>query len=302
MVAVLLQANLAAMRALALLALVVAIGAVAGIILAHGNGGSSPARHVATASTTRRPAGSHPAPRRVHGPHDSPVPILMYHVISAPKPGAPYPELYTPKPAFAAQMAALEQRGYHGVTLAQVYDYWHRAIALPKKPIVISFDDGYLSHYTHALPVLKKLGWPGVLNLEVNNVLTPGDVSKSQVRALIRAGWEVDSHTLTHPDLTRISATQLRDELVRSRAFLRSHFGVPVDFFCYPAGRYDATVEAAVRAAGYRLATTTQPGVASPHGDPFALPRIRVSGSDGAAGLLAKLSNPSSVTQGGTGG
>jgi peptidoglycan/xylan/chitin deacetylase (PgdA/CDA1 family) len=231
-----------------------------------------------------------------------PVPILMYHVISAPKPGAPFPELYTPKPQFAAQMSALARRGYHGVTLGQVYDYWRHAIALPKKPIVISFDDGYLSDYTHALPVLRRLGWPGVLNLEVDNVLTTGDITRSEVHALIRAGWEVDSHTLTHPDLTRISAAQLRHELVQSRAFLRSHFGVPVEFFCYPAGRHNTTVEAAVRAAGYRLATTTQPGLASPHGDRFALPRIRVSGSDGVTGLIAKLRDPVSAPQAGAAG
>jgi peptidoglycan/xylan/chitin deacetylase (PgdA/CDA1 family) len=286
------------MRALAGAALAVAVGAVLVLTLSHDAGGSHPDQRT-TAAAPAPPARHHPAPRRVHGPHDSPVPILMYHVISAPKPGAPYPELYTPKPEFAAQMRALAQHGYHGVTLGRVYDYWQRAIALPRKPIVISFDDGYLSYYTHALPVLRKLGWPGVLNLEVDNVLTSGDISRSQVRALIRAGWELDSHTLTHPDLTRVSATRLRRELVQSRAFLRSHFGVPVDFFCYPAGRYDATVEAAVRAAGYRLATTTQPGVASPHDDPLALPRIRVSGSDGVAGLLAKLRNPAATRHGG---
>jgi peptidoglycan/xylan/chitin deacetylase (PgdA/CDA1 family) len=289
------------MRALAAAALVVAVGAVLVLVLSHGSSGSHSDHRAGAKAAAPSSARHHPVPRRVRGPHDSPVPILMYHVISAPKPGAPFPELYTPKPQFAAQMSALAQRGYHGVTLGQVYDYWHRAIALPKKPIVISFDDGYLSDYTHALPVLERLGWPGVLNLEVNNVLTPGDISQSQVRALIRAGWEVDSHTLTHPDLTSVSAAQLRRELVQSRSFLHGHFGVPVDFFCYPAGRYNATVESAVRAAGYRLATTTQPGLASPHADAFALPRIRVSGSDGVTGLLAKLRNPAAAPQTGAG-
>jgi peptidoglycan/xylan/chitin deacetylase (PgdA/CDA1 family) len=290
------------MRALAVVALVVAVGAVLALTLSHRGGRAHAAHGVPTITSPASTAKRHQALRRVHGPHDSPVPILMYHVISAPKPGAPFPELYTPEPQFAAQMSALAKQGYHGVTLAQVYDYWHHAIALPRKPIVVSFDDGYLSDYTHALPVLRKQGWPGVLNLEVNNVLTRGDISQSQVRALIRAGWEVDSHTLTHPDLTQVSATQLRHELVQSRAFLRNHFHIPVDFFCYPAGRYNQTVEAAVRAAGYRLATTTQPGLAGPRGDPLALPRIRVSGSDGTGALLAKLRNPGAVPQGGAGG
>src|SRR5438270_8361572 len=127
------------MRALAAVALVVAAGAVAALALAQGGGPSHQARHVAAVAP--KSAKSRPrvaTPQRVHGPHDDPVPILMYHVISAPKPGAPYPELYTPEPEFAAQMKALAQRGYHGVTLGQVYDYWHHAVALPKRPIVIS--------------------------------------------------------------------------------------------------------------------------------------------------------------------
>ena len=188
-------------------------------------------------------------------------------------------------------MAALRDHGYHAVTLAQVERYWRRGYALPGQPVVLSFDDGYLGDYTRARPVLQALGWPGVLNLEVNNV-RPGDLEASQVRALIAAGWEVDSHTVTHPNLTTLDAARLRTELVDSRAYLRRTFGVPVDYFCYPSGHFDARVEAAVRSAGYRLATTTQPGLASP-ARPLALDRIRIDGQDGAAGLLAKLRDPS---------
>jgi peptidoglycan/xylan/chitin deacetylase (PgdA/CDA1 family) len=135
-----------------------------------------------------------------------------------------------------------------------------------------------------------------VLNLEVNNVRR-GDLLPQQVRALIRAGWEVDSHTVTHPDLTTLPDAQLRRELVDSRAFIRRHFKVPAAYFCYPAGRFDARVVAAVRAAGYRAATTTQPGLGAP-GMRFTLDRIRVDGADGVRGLLTKLAHPQSVAPG----
>jgi hypothetical protein len=69
---------------------------------------------------------------------------------------------------------------------------------------------------------------------------------------------------------------------------------VPADFFCYPAGRFDSRVVAAVKAAGYRAATTTEPGLASPK-LPFTLNRIRVDGQDGVGGLLTKLANPTSI-------
>jgi peptidoglycan/xylan/chitin deacetylase (PgdA/CDA1 family) len=283
----------------------VAVVVVALVVTSGGGRGTS---HARTRNSASRPSNArhraaathHARPRIVAGPHDTPVPILMYHVVSAPTPGAPYPELYTPQPVFAAQMHALAARGYHGVTLAQVYDYWTRGYALPSRPVVVSFDDGYLSDYTHARPVLSSLGWPGVLNLEVNNV-RPGDLTAHQVSALIRAGWEVDSHTLTHPDLTTLPDTRLRDELVQSRAFIRRHFHVPVEFFCYPAGRFDARVVAAVKAAGYKAATTTQPGLATP-ATPFTLARLRVDGQDGVAGLVANLAHPPAAQSGSPGG
>jgi peptidoglycan/xylan/chitin deacetylase (PgdA/CDA1 family) len=222
--------------------------------------------------------------------HSKPVPILMYHVISAPKPGAPHPELYTPRAVFSAQMNELAKRGYHAVTLAQVDAYWRGSNDLPRRPVVLSFDDGYRSDYSHALPVLRRLNWPGVLNLEVSN-LRPGELTSAHVRAMIAAGWEVDSHTINHPDLTMATDTTLRDEVVSSRAYIRHRLGVPADFFCYPSGAFDPRVVAAVKAAGYRGATTTQPGLGSPSSR-FTLSRIPVNGRDGVAGLVRKLAHP----------
>jgi peptidoglycan/xylan/chitin deacetylase (PgdA/CDA1 family) len=217
------------------------------------------------------------------------VPVLMYHVIKAPPPGTPYPELWVAPERFSAEMAALRSEGYQGVTLLQVLNAWHAGTALPRHPVVVSFDDGYPSQSRSAAPVLRRLGWPGVLNLEVHN-LGPEGIGVHAVRALLAAGWEVDSHTVTHPDLTTVGDARLQSELVTSRRLLRRRFGPGVaTLFCYPSGRYDARVEAAVRAAGYRAATTTQPGWATPAADRFALPRVRVDGSDDAAAVLAAV-------------
>jgi peptidoglycan/xylan/chitin deacetylase (PgdA/CDA1 family) len=106
---------------------------------------------------------------------------------------------------------------------------------------------------------------------------------------MLAGGWELAAHTLTHPDLTQVDAARLKREVAGSRSVLRRHFGVPVAFFCYPAGRYEAATEAAVRAAGYRGATTTDPGLAAPHGDRFALPRFRVLPEMSPATLLATV-------------
>ncbi len=218
----------------------------------------------------------------------TPVPILMYHVVSDPPAGAPYPQLYVSESDFAGQMRWLARHGYHAVTQRAVWDHWHRGRALPARPIVISFDDGYRSVATAARPHLQAYGWPGVLNLTVKNLRVSGGLTRYDVHTLLAASWELGSHTLTHPDLTGLDDRTLRHEASSSRKVLRARFGVRVDFFCYPAGRYDARVIDAVRRAGYLGATTTVEGFARPE-RPFELERVRVSGSDGVAGLAEKL-------------
>jgi peptidoglycan/xylan/chitin deacetylase (PgdA/CDA1 family) len=183
-------------------------------------------------------------------------------------------------------MSWLERRGYRAVTLRAVWDAWHGDGVLPARPVVITFDDGYLSVGQRALPELRTRGWPGVLNLTVRHL--DRELRPVWIRKLIAAGWEIDSHTITHPDLPSLDDARLRAELHGSRAMLRRRFGVPVDFFCYPSGRYDARVVTAVKAAGYLGATTTEAGLARAD-EPYTLDRVRVDRSDGIAGLAGKL-------------
>jgi peptidoglycan/xylan/chitin deacetylase (PgdA/CDA1 family) len=90
-----------------------------------------------------------------------PVPILMYHVVSQPPAGTPYPGLYVSPADFAGEMSWLAQDGYRAVTLDQAYRAWTAGARLPRRPVILSFDDGYLSDYTEALPVLRRHHWPG---------------------------------------------------------------------------------------------------------------------------------------------
>jgi peptidoglycan/xylan/chitin deacetylase (PgdA/CDA1 family) len=212
----------------------------------------------------------------------------MYHVLSDPPAHAPYPELYVGRSAFLAQVSWLARHGFRAVTLEQVFAHWEGRGALPRHPVVLSFDDGYRSDYTTGYRVLRERRWPGVLNLELRNTTVPWGLSPAHVRQMIAAGWEVDSHTITHPDLTALDASALHREVAGSRALLRRRFRVPADFFCYPSGRYDAAVVTEVRHAGYRGALTTRFGLARP-GERYALARIRVNRSDGVAGLAAEF-------------
>ena len=223
----------------------------------------------------------------ITGSRGVPVPILMYHIIGTPPAGARYPELYVAQQDFVAQLRYLVGHGYRAVTLRQVYDSWHSAGTLPARPVVVSFDDGNPCDFTIVAPLLKTLQWPGVLNL----IAGPGPGTRmdtGEVRTMVAEGWEVDSHTVSHVDLRTLDAQRLSYELTVSRQKLRALFGVPVDFFCYPSGRYDARVVAAVRAAGYLGATTTHPGAARPD-ELFTLRRVRVSGTETLAAFAARL-------------
>lgn len=219
----------------------------------------------------------------------APVPILMYHVIAAAPPGAKYGGLWVPPAELKAQVDALAGAGYTAVTLDQVLDGWAGKPTLPKHPVVLSFDDGYLSQGKDAGAILAARRWPGVLNLAWHNLGVPGGITKSRIKTMIKAGWEVDAHSLTHPDLTTLSGAALAREVAGSRRAIQDAFGVPVDAFCYPAGKFDATVEAAVKAAGYRAATTELDGAAAPSQDPYALHRIRVNAGESGPTVLARV-------------
>lgn len=257
-----------------------------------GSSSSSPARHAATSAVPAPPLQTANGPvrgaqRLSHS--RAPVPVLMYHVIAPAPPGATYAGLWVSPADLRAQVAALAKAGFQGVTLDAVLDGWAGKDTLPPHPVVLSFDDGYLSQGQEAGAILRAQGWPGVLNLALHNLDAPGGLTASRVRTMIADGWEIDAHSLTHPDLTTLDAAALRREIAGSRTAIQERFGVPVNAFCYPAGRYDATVEAAVRAAGYRAATTVEDGVARASADRFALPRIRVDRGDRAGAVVAKV-------------
>jgi peptidoglycan/xylan/chitin deacetylase (PgdA/CDA1 family) len=215
-----------------------------------------------------------------------PVPILMYHHIAPAPAGVRLPALWVSPAAFAAHVRALRAAGYRAVTLGRVWDAWHGRARLPRRPVVLSFDDGYADQVAAALPVLRRERWPGVLNLTLD--FLPAMGGAPAVRRLLDAGWELGSHAITHADLRTLGPVALREEVAGSRARIRELFGIAPRFFCYPFGRVDGTVAAAVGRAGYLAATTTRAAFATPR-DPLRLPRVQVSRGESGADLLRRL-------------
>ncbi len=281
-----------------LLAAIAVAAAVAVLLAATRSGAGGRAATPAASSSPARPhtqagAGTAASPTQaVDGPPGTAaVPILMYHVIAPPPVGAPFPGLYVEPQEFAEQMRALKQTGWHAVTLDQLEAYWQHGAPLgPGRPIVLSFDNGYQSQYTQAAPVLRRLGWVGDENIQLTGLPpSQGGLSQSQVRGLLAAGWELDTQGVSHADLITLDSQQLRYQVAGARAVLKQRYQVPVNWFCYPSGHYDATVIAAVRAAGYSGSTTVVPGWAHRNDDPYRLHRLRVLGGTTPEELLALI-------------
>jgi peptidoglycan/xylan/chitin deacetylase (PgdA/CDA1 family) len=263
-----------------------------------GDGANDPREHAArqTQGTAAANAGAAAAAGRGTGGraghlNQEAVPILMYHVIAAPPPGAPFPGLYVVPSEFAAQMQALKRAGWHAVTLDQVQAYWQHGVSLGAgKPIVVSFDNGYQSQYTQALPVLRSLGWVGDENVQLTGLPpSQGGLSQAQIHGLIAAGWELDTQGFSHADLITLDPEELHYQVAVARSTVQQRYGVPVNWFCYPSGHYDATVIAAVKAAGYTGSTTVVPGWARPGEDRYRLHRLRVLGETSPEALLVEI-------------
>jgi peptidoglycan/xylan/chitin deacetylase (PgdA/CDA1 family) len=288
-------------RVTALSAVILAIAAVVAIVASSGGSSRAPtnphARPIARSPTPARPAartgGSTVTGRPTGQLGTEPVPLLMYHVIAPPPPGAPFPGLYVPQDEFAAQMQALKAAGWHPVTLDQLEANWTHGVPLPPgKPIVLTFDNGYRSQYVNALPVLQQLGWVGDENLQLAGLPpSQGGLTDDQVRGLVKAGWELDTQGISHADLITLNPSELNFQIASARQTLRRRYGVPVNWFCYPSGHYNAAVIAAVKAAGFVGSTTVIPGWASPSSDPYRLPRLRILAGTSPQALLAQIAS-----------
>lgn len=272
-------------RLLAAGSLIAVIAVLVLIIKSTTGGGSSK-------SAGQAGTGAKSATKPAATPGTEAVPILTYHVINTvPAGSGASPDLYVSPSEFAAQMQGLKAAGWHAVTLDQVEQYWTKGTPLPAgKPIVVTFDGGFESQYVNALPVLKGLGWLGVVNLPSRGPSQAnGGLVDDQTRGLVAAGWELDAGGNDSPDLSSLSTTGVVQELKSERQSLQARFHVPVNWYSYLAGRYDGTVVGAVSEAGFTGATTRTPGWAKPKGDRFRLPRIAVPGGTSPPALLAKI-------------
>ncbi|MGC8529476.1 MAG: polysaccharide deacetylase family protein [Leptospirillia bacterium] len=196
-----------------------------------------------------------------------PFPILYYHRVA---PGVDPQTGVTPE-SFRRQVTLLADLGYRGVTLrealARAAD--SRGASGPS-PIVLTFDDGYLDNYEHAAPILDEQGFRATIYFVAERMGGRVDwtedplwgghalMDAGKARELVEKGFEAGSHTLTHPDLAKLSEAEARREIAESRPRLEDHLSAPVTTFCYPYGSFLPIHAGMVREAGYDAARTVR--------------------------------------------
>lgn len=216
------------------------------------------------------------------------VPILMYHQL-APRPAPEFQRYAITPRRFAAQMACLSLMGYRTVGLDAVLE---RRDALPRRPVVITFDDGIDGCCEYAMPVLRARRFTATFYVVAGLVGQRSRWTRSEIgielplmdwpalHTLTAAGFHVGSHTMTHPRLPTLSPAACREELAASRRLLEDGLGREVADLAYPFGAFDASVRSVAADAGYRSACSTRARLATADDDRLALPRVNVYGHD----------------------
>ena len=204
------------------------------------------------------------------------IPVLLYHYVGAEAPDYPYLNVATPE--FSRQMKELRERGYRSVSLGDLTAYMQGSpVKLPEKPVLITFDDGYEDNYTQAFPVLKQEGFRAAIFMVQSNFNRKNRLSVQQIQEMEQAGIEIGSHTRSHPNLTKLAASALEQEVGQSRRGVERLAGQSIDYFAYPGGFYNLEVLEKTAQSGYAGAFTVLPGVNRPDKDnPYLLRRIPV--------------------------
>lgn len=218
-----------------------------------------------------------------------PVPILMYHAVEDTARPPQYKHFYVTAAEFAGQMRTLKSSGYSPITFGTLAAARAGEAPLPPKPVLLTFDDGYLNLKTNVHPLLRSLGFPYTVFLVSELVgKTNAWVAAEGYDPTPLLGWpdilamqadggvEFEGHTQTHPRLADLSEADARREVTGSKTALEQKLGKPLTTLCYPYGSVNDRVAEIVAEAGYTQAVTTEFGRARQGDPPLRLPRISV--------------------------
>ena len=198
------------------------------------------------------------------------IPILMYHAI-AEEPTTEMTELFVRPSEMEKQIKYLVDNGFQTITFEDLDN-----IGAFSKPVMLTFDDGYDCNYDILFPLLKKYNVKATIFAVAGSVWSKGRLSESQIKEMSDSGLvSIQSHTVSHPDLTSLEADKLDYELSESKERIEKLTGKPVIALAYPSGDNDAEVRAAA-AKYYDYAVLDRGGTFLCGGDTMAMERIYI--------------------------
>ncbi|HDL65307.1 MAG TPA: polysaccharide deacetylase family protein [Proteobacteria bacterium] len=217
-------------------------------------------------------------------PVRSPVPIFAYHSLDESGSFLSFsPEI------FRRQMEFLHSRGYRVYTVSEYTKLLYEGGEMAIPAVVLTFDDGFANFLTEAAPVLRKYGYRATVYIPTDFIGRQSDftslvdlpiLSGNEIRKLAEEGFEIGSHSRSHPNLTRLTPDQARNEIVRSKVVLEDLTGKEVRTFCYPRGDYNREIIELVKEAGYQAAVSLRPGNRNSIADTHILHRIVIGPRD----------------------
>jgi peptidoglycan/xylan/chitin deacetylase (PgdA/CDA1 family)/glycosyltransferase involved in cell wall biosynthesis len=233
------------------------------------------------------------------------IPVLMYHKI----PDAPIEsqhQIFVTKRKFEKHLQFFKLRGLTSLTFKDYLEFLKGEKPInefPKRPFIITFDDGYENNYKNMLPLAQKYGFKGVLfllgdfsiknnnwdigeNPEVNQLM-----SIDQKRAFVDSGWEIGAHTVSHCDLTNLSNDKAMDEILTSKEILEEKLDTKIISFAYPYGNYNEPLKTMVKKSGFEFGISTDSGGLFIEDDPFAIFRVNMFPNENILQLYKKTSS-----------
>ena len=225
------------------------------------------------------------------------VPILMYHNIND-NYSIENSNVEISNATFKEHMEAIRDTGYSTITFTEYINYCNGKGSLPEKPILLTFDDGYLNNYTNAFPILKEMNMKATIFIVTGRMGMQGGVTYphftwEQAKEMENSGIiDIQCHTTYHNDLSVISDDDLVFELRKSRFMIYKYLGKKVEVLAYPYGNYDDGVKKAAEKAGYKACVQIKlglPGVNRKGEDLYALKRITAFGTMSGKDLIENI-------------
>ena len=223
-----------------------------------------------------------------------PLPCFTYHYVD---PKIKNEIAVTPA-VFEAQLKLLKSLGYHTITARELAKHQSDGTALPAKPVMITFDDGWKNQYTWAAPLLDKYGFKGVFFINPQFISRGSAyMTRADIVSLDKRGHDIESHTWGHVRLTRSRedsaaayAKKVRVQLTRSDQWIDEATGEHPVALCYPFGFYDLEAIGMTTSTGYKLGFTTEEGIADARPwDALAIKRFTMGPQDSLASFKTNL-------------